>query len=327
MKKIIITLLALVIAISVTACTSGSAPTATNPPDIEQGTPDTKPEQTAPPVDTSSAIKIQLNGAAITAGEGVSVDGKVATITAAGTYEVSGKLNEGQLIVDADNCEINLILNNAEIHCTNSAPLFVKKADHIYLTLTDGSVNTLTDGNSYKLDPGITEPDATLFSKADMTISGTGSLNIKANYNDGIANRDTLIIQSGTINVDAVNHGIKGKDFLSVIGGDVKVIAGLDGIKSTQDTDATLGYVNISGGNLDIKAGDEAISAVTNVKISGGTIKIDTANNAIKAGTFVDISAGKVTILTEDKGIVCAEEKLSSNAEVTVNGSKLIANY
>lgn len=324
MKKIIITLLVLIAAISITACTSGTVPTATNPPDLEQGTPDTKPEQTAPPVDTSSAIKIQLNGAAITAGEGVSVDGKVATITAAGTYEVTGKLNDGQLIIEADNCEVNLILNNVEIHCSNSAPLFVKKADHIYLSLAEGSTNTLTDGNAYNLEPGITEPDATLFSKADMTISGDGTLNIKASYNDGIANRDTLVIQSGTINVDAVNHAIKGKDFLSVLGGNIKVVAGLDGIKSTQDMDSTLGYVNISGGNIDIKAVDEAISAVTNVKINGGTIKIDTSNNAIKAGTFVDISAGKVTILTQDKGLVCTEEKLSSKAEVTVNGSKLI---
>ncbi len=328
MKRFIINLIVLVLMLSFVGCSTGNnAVTPTNPPDLEQGTPDTKPEQTAPPVDNSAAIKIELKGTSIVAGDGVSVNGNVATITAAGTYEVTGKLNEGQLIVEADACEINLIFNNADIHCSNSAPLFVKKADHVYLSLADNSVNTLTDGNIYNLESGITEPDATLFSKADMTISGNGSLNIKANYNDGIANRDTLVIQSGTINVDAVNHGIKGKDFLSVIGGDVKVIAGLDGIKSTQDTDATLGYVNVSGGNLDIKAGDEAISAVTNVKISGGTIKIDTANNAIKAGTFVDISAGKVTILTEDKGLVCAEEKLSSNAEVTVNGSKLIANY
>lgn len=328
MKKFMIIMVSLLLAFSLVGCGEDNTnSTATNTPGLEQGTPDTKPDSTTPPVDTSGAVKIEFKDTTVTAGEGVTVNGSIATITAAGTYEVSGKVNDGQLIVDADGLEIFLILNNVSLHCSNSAPLFVKKADHVYLSLADGSTNTLTDGSVYALEPGITEPDATLFSKADMTISGTGTLNVTANYNDGIANRDTLVIESGNINVDAVNHGIKGKDFLSIIGGTIKVVAGLDGIKSTNDTDATLGYLNISGGSIDIKAEDEAISAVTNVKISGGNVVIDTANNAIKAGLTVDISAGEVKITTDDKGLLCAEEKISSNANVTVNGSKLNSNY
>ena len=69
------------------------------------------------------------------------------------------------------------------------------------------------------------------------------------------------------------------------------------------------------------------MSAVTSVKITGGNLNIDTANNGVKAGTTVEISGGKVVISTDDKGLVCAEEKIGLKAEVSVNGSKLIANY
>ena len=333
MKKLFAIICVIILVFCITSCTdsntnqSSNTSIPTNEPDLEQGTPDTKPEQTMPPTDTSDAIKIKFDQNSISAGEGVTVNGNVATITTAGNYEVSGELKEGQLCVDADNCEVYLILNNADIHCSNSAPLFVKKADHVYLVLASNSTNTLTDGSVYSYEAGVTEPDATLFSKADMTISGEGTLNITSKYNDSIANRDTLVIQSGNINVNAANHGIKGKDFLSILGGNIKITSGRDGIKSTNDTDSSLGYVVISGGVIDINAQDEAISAVTSVKISGGQTKINTDNNAIKAGTVVEISAGDVDVSTNDKGLVCAEEKIGKNANVTVNGSKLKSNY
>ena len=333
MKKFFVLVCVIILILSLAACTNSNSTQSpntsipTSDPDLEQGAPDTKPEQTMPPVDSSGAVKIELNETSISAGEGVKVDGNIATITTAGTYEVSGNLKEGQLRVDADNCEVYLVLNNASIHCSNSAPLFVKKADHVYLTLASGTTSTLTDGNVYSYESGVTEPDATLFSKADMTIGGTGTLDVVSKYNDGIANRDTLVIESGTINVNAVNHGIKGKDFLSILGGNIQISAGRDGIKSTNDTDWSLGYVLIGGGKIDINAQDEAVSAVTSVKISGGKIHINTENNAIKAGTTVEISAGEVNISTKDKGLVCQEEKIGNNANVTLNGSKLKSNY
>ena len=61
--------------------------------------------------------------------------------------------------------------------------------------------------------------------------------------------------------------------------------------------------------------------------LSGGEIDITTANNGIKANSIVDISAGVVNIKTEDKDLVCAERKISSKADVQVNGVKIASNY
>lgn len=324
MKKLITILCMLLILSSLVSCSTGTKePKSSNSPVAQPtATPDARPDATTPPVDDKQLIKIELKNTTISAGEGVTVNDKVATITKGGTYEISGTLNYGQIIIETDQ-KVFLILKNASIRCNTSAPIYVKKADHVYLTLEEGTTNTLTDGKTYNLAAGEDEPDAALFSKSDMTISGKGTLNITAQYNDAIASRDALIIESGIINVNAANHGIKGKDFLSILGGDITVIAGNDGIKSTNTSDTALGYVIIDGGNIKITAKDEAISAVTNVNIKSGMTTIITENNAIKAGKTIEISGGTVNIQTEDKSFLCAEQKISSEANVTVNGKKI----
>lgn len=262
--------------------------------------------------------QISLNGTSITAGEGVVVDGPTATITAAGTYQISGKLDDGQLLVDTAGA-VTLILDNADITCTTSAPLYIKEAENITITLAAGSANSITDGANY-LPADATEPDAALYSKADMIITGDGALTVNASYNDAIAGRDTLLIENGSITIKAANHGIKGKDYLMINGGTITVDAGGDGIKSTNDTESALGYVEINSGTLQITAADEGISAVTGVTVTGGDITVTTENNGIKTDGPVAIAGATVNIKTADDGIVCLAQTISDTAIVTVNG-------
>lgn len=268
--------------------------------------------------------RIQLDGASISAPDGVSVDGTTAVITKAGTYEITGKLDNGQIRVNVPKGNVTLILNNADITCETTSPIFVQKAKNVYLQLADGSSNIVTDGAEYQFASGETEPEATIYSKADLIINGTGSLTVNANYKNAIEGRDTLTIESGTLNITSVNHGIKGKDNLIIKGGNITVNAGNDGIKSTNKKDAKLGYVEISGGNVGIIAADEAISAVTHVTVSGGTVNIDTANNGIKTDGFIDISGGTINIQTEDKDFISQGEcNIGEGASVTVNGEQI----
>jgi len=262
--------------------------------------------------------EITLNGSSISAGSGVSVDGTTATITKAGTYEITGSLEDGQILVDASG-EVTIILNNADITCSTSSPIYVKEAKKVVITLADGSVNSIIDGSSYDLAEAVTEPDAALYSKADMVINGTGSLTVTANYNDGITGKDTLLIESGAITVSAVNHGIKGKDYLMINGGNIIVTSGGDGMKATNDTEASLGYVEINGGTIGITANDEGISAVTSVTITDGLIAIDTSNNGVKSDGLIDIQGGTVEIQAGDDGLICNEQNISDAASFTVN--------
>lgn len=136
---------------------------------------------------------INLNGMTT----GVSVLDNVIKIQSGGTYCISGTLIEGQIIVDAKDSQVNLVLNGVDITCSNSSPIYVKEADKTVIALADNSQNTLSDGEMYTYAEGSTdEPDSTIYSKDDITFIGSsGLLTVNGNYNDGIKGKDNLVIE------------------------------------------------------------------------------------------------------------------------------------
>ncbi len=157
--------------------------------------------------ESAAATTITLDGSSITvAGEGVTVEGSQATITAAGVYNLSGALADGQIVVDTgDEAPVYLILNGVELSSSTSAPLFISKAEEVVIVLADGAQNFLTDGSAYVYASAEEdEPNAALFSKANLTLTGSGALTVQGNYNDGIASKDGLLIDGGVITLDAI---------------------------------------------------------------------------------------------------------------------------
>ncbi|KGE20145.1 carbohydrate-binding domain-containing protein [Paenibacillus wynnii] len=219
-------------------------------------------------------VLIQLEGtsASIEGSGAEAKDGSV-MITAAGTYVLSGKLTEGQVVVDVqDEGNVRLVLNGVDIHDSDSAPIYVKEAKNAMITLIAGTENVVTDGKTYVLaDDSTDEPNAAIFSKSDLTINGTGKLSVLANYNNGITSKDDLKIREGTIEVQAADDGILGRDMVAVADGKITIVAAGDGIKATNDTDAAKGFIAIAGGTFDVKAGADGIQAETTVLIDGGT--------------------------------------------------------
>jgi hypothetical protein len=232
-----------------------------------------------------SYIKLQGDSIAFE-GSGATVSGTVVTITSAGTYSISGILNDGQIIVDTvDEETVVLVLNGADIACSTSAPIYVSNAEKTVITLADGTENHATDGASYVFEEGEDEPNAAVFSKDDLTINGNGSLTVDANYNNGIASKDDLKITGGTIIVNAVNDGIKGRDSIAIRDGMITIVAGGDGMQSNNDEDAEKGYISIEGGTLDIKAGKDGIQAETRLVVSGGRITISSGGGSINGAS------------------------------------------
>ncbi len=292
----------------------------------------TAPEDSTVPGDgnlpepSNDPVNITLSENTISADNtsGLTVSGSVLTVNAPGTYKLSGKLTDGQIIVDTlSKGDVFLVLSGVDIHCSNNAPIYCKQAKNLYIVLEKDTTNLVSDGGSYILPVGEDEPDAAIFSKDDLFIMGEGSLTVTANYNDGITGKDDVNIESGNITVTAANHGIKGKDSLEVKGGSVTVTAAGDGLKSTQDNDATLGFVEIKAGSVKITAGDEGIQAYTNVIISGGDISISSVDSAVKAEQVIDLQGGKITVESYDNSPFSAlKVEPSDNVQVTVNGNK-----
>lgn len=314
-----------------------------------------KPSDTDATVE-SSAKHITLNGDSI-AFDGTAslatVSGSSITIKAGGTYVVSGRLDNGQILInELGNETVRLVLDGADITCQTSAPIYVMEAKKVVLILADGSENTVTDGSDYVLaDEAAGEPNAAVFSKGDLSITGGGTLTVNANYNNGINCKDSLKITGGTINVIAVGNGIKGKDCVAIADGTITVNAGHDGIKSTNTAEVEAGFVRLDGGTITVEAAQDGLQAETGMVIGGGTVTVKsgggstnassqtggnwgqwggffgggqtaasdgdtTSAKGLKAALALAVSGGTVTVDSSDDALHC-------NGSLTVSGGTL----
>ena len=249
--------------------------------------------------DTSSETAIDLSNP--TATDGVTVEDGTLTITKAGTYKLSGEY-QGQIKVEtADSDAVRLVLDNANITNSSGAALNVVNADEVILYSASGTTNTISDGADYTAT-GEDDPDAVVYSKADLTIAGEGTLKVNGNHEDGIHTSDGLVIASGTLEVNAANTGIKGKDYVDILGGTINVTAQQDGIKSTNDTDEGQGWTRLSNGTVTVNAGDDGFKASRVVEISGGSLTVEQSDEGIEA-QYINVSGGDVNVTSEDDGM------------------------
>jgi len=277
---------------------------------------------------------INFNDRIITVkGDGATVNGSAVIILSAGTYEISGTLTDGQILVSTDKgASVELILDGATINCSNSSPIYIENAKDTKIVLADNSKNYLADGpvytaNKTKKD----EPNAALFSRDDLTISGNGSLEVTGNYNDGITCKNKLTIEGGTISVNSADDGIRGKDILNIKGGNITIVSKGDGLKSdekhaaTNDTASIAdGKIAISAGKISITSKGDAIQAASLISIEGGEFVLTTGTNAQYVGGTVSlkaISSGDNLVI--DGGtfaISSSDDAIHSNNTLTING-------
>ncbi|MCQ4087899.1 carbohydrate-binding domain-containing protein [Saccharibacillus sp. JS10] len=224
-----------------------------------------------------NATTITLNGTtASVKGTGAAASNGSVTISAAGTYVISGTLSDGQIIVNTTDAEsVHLILSGVNLTDLDNAPIYIQSAEKVILTLAEGTDNVVTDGDKYTLNTD-EEPSAAIFSKANLTINGTGNLTVTANYNDGITSKDDLNIVSGNINIQAADDGLVGKDHVYIENGTIHIDAVGDGIKSTNDEDSEKGWIAIQNGVFDITAGRDGIQSETQLVIDDGDFQIVT---------------------------------------------------
>jgi len=277
-------------------------------------------------------------------------------ITEGGTYRITGTLDNGQVIVNSDE-KVHLILDNAEINCSDSSPIYIEKSDKTFITLAPDSENTLSDGKEYLYpQDGENEPDAVIFSKDNLTVNGSGTLNINANFNEGITSKDDITITGGTININSVGNAIKGKDCIAVTSANINIDSQSDGIKSSNTDANDKGFIFIYGGNLNINSQEDAFQAEHELIIDGGNINIisgegsssdyvkehtdsmmngkgfkefdkqnketetDTettiSRKGIKAGADIYINGGNITA-------DCSSDSIHSNSDIKISGGTL----
>jgi hypothetical protein len=236
-------------------------------------------------------------------GTGARADGNNIAITMGGIYEISGTLEDGQILISVfDDAPVHLILNNASINCSDNAAIYVRKAEEAVITLKENTLNSLSDGTDYAYTDN-DEPNAVIYSNADLTIDGPGALTITANYNNGITGTDDVIIMDGTITITSQDDGILGKDLIKIDKAQISLITKGDAMKSTNDKDSSKGMILIDGGTIDITSDKDGMEAVNSIIIMDGIIHVDSKDDAINSMKNIEISKGELTLIAKNDAI------------------------
>lgn len=224
--------------------------------------------------------------------DAVEIHGSTVTITDEGTYILTGTLEDGMIVVNADETDKpQIVLAGASIHSETSAALYVLQADKVVVTLAQGSENTLSSGESFTAidDNNI---DGAVFSKQDITFNGSGSLTVNAPAGHGIVCKDDLVLCGGTYHITSASHGIDANDSVRAVSAALTVDAGKDGIHAENTDDATLGFVYLESGSYNVAAEGDGISAGSTLQIEDGTYHITAGGGSANAATLTSDSWG-----------------------------------
>ena len=301
----------------------------------------------------SNAQTITFNGTSISSSSSnVTINGTIATITAAGNYIVSGTLTNGQLKVNASGAVVKIQLNRVVMTNTSTSPFYAEKAAKVIVFLPSGVLNTLSDASSYT---STTEPNACIFSNCYLSFTGDGTLNVNGKYADAISSDDQIVIKSGVINVTAVDDGIRGKDYLLIHGGTISATSNSGHALKSDNTTSNYGYIKIDGGVLTLAsssgkgakavnkyiqdAGDvtitksyEGIESI-NITLNGGNLNVTATNDGLN-GTAGTVAGGteqndgsNILINGGTIAINCTNgDAIDCNGNATMTGGTVIAN-
>ena len=251
--------------------------------------------------DTATAITLSDDASSCDSSS-VTISDNTITITDEGTYLLTGSLNDGQVIVDADDKKVQLVLDSVDINCDTSAALYVKAADKVFVTLASDSKNTLSNTNDFVAidDNNI---DAVIFSKDDLTLNGSGTLTVTAKYGHGIVSKDDLVITSGTYQITAAKHALSGQDSVRIADGILTLNAGTDGIHSENTDDDAKGFIYIANGDISITADSDGFDAEETLQVDGGNIEVYARDDGLHSDDDLIITVGTINVTKSYEGL------------------------
>ncbi len=281
--------------------------------------------------DTATATRIQLSNQTV-------------TISTEGVYILSGSMDNAQIIIDADKDtdKIQLVLDGVTMNCNGSAPIYVKSADKVFITLAENTINQITVGSEFVADEE-NNVDGAIFSKCDLTFNGLGTLIISDAYGNGIVGKDDVVFAGGTYTIIAAEHGIDANDSVRIKDGTLHISSTKDGIH-VDDEDIEKGFFYMQNGTVTVNAMQDAISASGTLQIDGGTLELSSGGgfeqvlniitvgegkgNTVQVTDTLEVSmkaikGGNITINGGEFAISSYEDALHSNSDFVINDATI----
>ena len=285
--------------------------------------------------DAKSAVLITGSGRSCEiSGKGATLSGTTLTISREGQYLLQGTFEDMLIVVAADdNDKVQLILDGASLLSTNGPAIYVESADKVFITLPEGTESTLSDGVDYAVTDGDTVLDGTLFSRADLCINGSGTLNVNGNYKHGVVSKDDLVIVGVTLNVTSESTALDGKDCVMMNGVTANLTAGSNGVRSDNAEDAHRGYVYLLDSTLVITAEGDGIQAETLLRTDNSIMTITTGGGSSssvgqstydqwsRGGGWGGSSGGRSSSASSSTG---SWKALKAGDEIIINGGAFV---
>lgn len=327
-------------------------------------------------IPTALAAEYQANGATyftftdggITVSEGTydgyKIEGTSLTINDSGTYVLSGSCTDGSVKVKKGTTGVTLVLSGLTLTSSTTAPIACNKSTEVRIIVASGSVNALTDSAKNNDDnyPDNTDAENAVIKCKDgsqVTLSGSGTLNITANGKSGIKSGATtdeegeawMTISDLTLNITAsVNDAINAEQLLNVTSGNITISAGDDAIHS--DYILNIGSengegpviniknchegleaatLNVYSGNITIHASDDCLNAANSdlsgyafsLNIYGGTLVMDTTSgDGVDSNGSLTISGGTLVVWSAN---TAGNQTLDADGTITISGGTVLA--
>lgn len=221
-------------------------------------------------------------------GEGMNIKGNVATIDSGGTFELLGECRDGQVIVDAGDESVNLVLNDLDLTCQNNSPILIKTAASVTITTKKETINTLRDTKNYLLNQeGAT---AVIYSPCDLKFEGEGDLKIEAEYQNGIETKGNMTFESGNYEIYSIQNGC-----------------------------VSLNQMVFKKASYFVESGETAFKAKS-IFVQDGTFDLESKKMGLEADT-IDICQGFWNI-ESDTGIIASNELILRDGTFTFETQK-----
>ena len=292
--------------------------------------------------DESGATTIKMNGPAsvISGGGAYDYDGNV-VISGAGFYVISGELDNGSIIVDAnESSKVFIKLKGAKVNCEDDACFRIDQADKVFLTLEEDTDNYFESGSQFSDEALKDNTRGAIFAHDDLAVNGKGTLVVKTGYGHGIDANDDLIIGGGNLKISAVKDGIHVKDSIRIMEATVAITAEDDGIvsenedgcfymesgsvniESEDDAIHTMGDVTLAGGSLYIQSEDDAVHSEKNINITGADIDIPKCHEGFEA-VRIDVAAGSISVYPDDDGFNANKDNAGGATYINISGGNI----